>query len=1218
MNIKFYLALILALTGIGLTGSAQVSYNKRATGSIGTLPKASDFLNSASLDNVDMSTGTLKVGIPLYEIKVNDITIPISLNYSATGLKVGQEPGPTGMGWELSAGGKIIANVQGKKDPSGNNDLYSASWKDAVFNDYNAFNPYVSGYQYKAFLDGVLNGTADAAWDTYNYILPNGGGTFTRNGLTFPYDPSISIPYVGQIKTTDGLVYDFSSGETRVTSKRYYYDGSVTGVNSVSNQRNTSSDREATDQDLQRIISTKFKDTVNFTYDRFQAGVHDLSRRTRYSTSEMLPLYRDVRPRETDLSGIVIDGNDQWYKIMEPIINQNRTDVTVHTRISKISFPNGEVDFYYEELDLFGRDVLSNIKVFQKVGNTLNLLKRYVFDYDSDRTYGHYLSSLEIYDGKQVSQGSWDFTYNGKQPVVPGVENMAQDRWGFYNGRTANKTLLENPETVIALKTRKHYPIFNDGQKSNTRMIIYTRPDARQLYGDNLPGNQNGAMNFRIDFADRSTSFTSTQMGTLKSVKMPTGGKFEYAYDFNQFTYMDNAGTTPGLQYVPCGGLRITTITKSLGHDTLYNEHGLDPLKTLIKKYSYGSVTWAGSGSETLSYGTGIIPGTILGNISKYWDASNVTNDHPIENMMLLSHPVNSLTQYNGGPVMYTSVTESQVRNPQTGALSGKTVYFSDPLPQGYRSDAPWIQTYGTIESPQFPIMVISPGVESAQVQGISGIKKYWSTDSLAYPFKLIEQRKFYYQSFPAPQKSENKLISFFATLKGEMNGPFPVNTSQARNTVQNDPLGTGHVYLFNSFVSTQGVGLMDYLGYNNMLSEGNASVYPDKYQYDFKDLQAYSTCVRKIREEVVQWDDNELTLNLFNTNYYYDNPAHYLPTRVATVNTRGDSVITRTRYAADYTSGSITSIMKNQKLSFTDPIEEYVTYKPNSYINKSYYKSGTINTFKLVDGSVMNDKVYRMKINNDSTLYVPSVFSGDDGGIDTSVFKKQVSYDLYVKGNIHKYAELSSPGNVILWGYGNQYPIAKVSNTNNTSSTNDPNGWYTSADVAYTSFERTDKGNWSYAGVAVADTTGPSGKKIYRLENGSITKTNGTPSNVKYVISYWYKNGSTVNVSGGTAGAAVNKNTWGDWTMAERELTNVTGVVTVSGTGYIDELRFHPYDSQMSTYLYEPLIGVTGVIDAKGNLQYYEYDDSQRLRNIRDQKGNLVKSYRYQMGTLN
>jgi YD repeat-containing protein len=52
--------------------------------------------------------------------------------------------------------------------------------------------------------------------------------------------------------------------------------------------------------------------------------------------------------------------------------------------------------------------------------------------------------------------------------------------------------------------------------------------------------------------------------------------------------------------------------------------------------------------------------------------------------------------------------------------------------------------------------------------------------------------------------------------------------------------------------------------------------------------------------------------------------------------------------------------------------------------------------------------------------------------------------------------------------------------------------------------------------------------------------------------------------------------------------------------------------DAQMTTYTYDPVVGITSTTDAKNMTTYYEYDSFQRLMHIRDKDRNIIKSFCY------
>jgi|GEM_PF-1705709 len=1207
MNPKFYLLGILIILGANLNSHAQVSYNKRAMGSIGTTPKvASDFLNNVSLDNVDMTTGTLKIGIPLYEIKVNDISVPISLNYTATGIKVGQEAGPTGMGWELSAGGKIIRNVQGKVDNLSGTNFMPLE----VLNNPFSFDPYAT---HRSLAQDAVDNKGDATWDTYSYILPNGGGTYVKDGTTFPYDPLISISHPGIIKTTDGVIYSFGAGDNMKTRRRIYYEPNtatptwIVGGAPVQWTRDMYPN-EYYDWDLKEIISTKFKDTVSFNYERIENNNPKLAAKTRISTSESLPLYRPV---ESAVENVYYEPTERFYRITSPIISQSKIEYITHTRIQSIKFPNGQVSFEYSVNDICGRDVLLNIKIYQIINGTTTILKEYTFDYDLTQiTYGHYLTAINIFDGKGQKLGAWSFGYQNKLPVIPNVENFAQDRWGFYNGYSLNKTLLEHPDSVLALKVKPRLPIANEVNNYSSKNIKYTRQEATELYGLNNGMNVNGVTTYSINFANRAPNFLQSLRGTLTSVKMPTGATFTYEYEPHKFlleVYPNNAYQQSAFIG---GGIRIKSITKDLGHDSLYT--GAPEGKVIIKKYGYGQGSYSSSGSslENNGYGNVTIPGNVLGNVSKYYSTANPTVTWDINNIMLLSHPVNSLVQNNGSYVMYQSVSES-IMTGYYDDTYGKTVYYNTVPVYADAPDHPWRNNANSsLNDIALPYIYVNAGVKKELMIGTNGIKKFAFRNG---NYIGLEETKYYFKSFNAPPTAQYqmRLLSLYITVASQISGPIPVSNP---GIVLRDPgipadRGGSIVNLFNATHNSNPYGEMDYLAATNLIQEPNTPNFPGRYAYQLIDMTSLSNCIKKESEQTITYSDDggstASTATITDIKYYYDNPAHLLPSRIVKVNSQGDSIITRTKYAQDYAYG-ITAIdyMKANKLALSEPLEEFMTYKSgvNEYVNE-----GIVNTQKVDNNVVYNDKTYKMNVSG-AVAYAGPYYST----LDTTRFKPQISYDDYLKGNIYKYTEANGSGNVVLWGYNNQYPIAKVANAS-------IGGYTPSEEVAYSSFESSEKGNWIYSGNPVTDLTSPSGKRVYSLANGSLSKIKPTSLPAKrYLISYWYKQGSTVNISGGTLGGVTIKNTKAGWSLAEREISAITGSIVVSGTGSIDELRFHPYDAQMTTYTYEPLLGLSGSIDPKGNLQYYEYDDAQRLKNVRDQKGNIVKSYRYNLGTSN
>lgn len=231
------------------------------------------------------------------------------------------------------------------------------------------------------------------------------------------------------------------------------------------------------------------------------------------------------------------------------------------------------------------------------------------------------------------------------------------------------------------------------------------------------------------------------------------------------------------------------------------------------------------------------------------------------------------------------------------------------------------------------------------------------------------------------------------------------------------------------------------------------------------------------------------------------------------------------------------------------------------------------------------------------------SLFLADNDEVDNQVSSIKIptftTYDLYdlSNGKVLQYTSKLQTNSTI-WDYNREYVVAEIKNATYSS-------------VAYTSFEADGKGRWKFSGSALDDASAPTGKKAYALSGGSVYRDSLVVPK-KYVVSYWSKSGAqSVNDT-----TPVQGYTYNGYTYYEHTVTNPTsGTITISGTGTIDELRLHPSDAQMSTYTYEPLVGITSQGDAGGKISYYEYDGTWRLMNIRDQNRNIIRhtDYHYQ-----
>ncbi len=283
--------------------------------------------------------------------------------------------------------------------------------------------------------------------------------------------------------------------------------------------------------------------------------------------------------------------------------------------------------------------------------------------------------------------------------------------------------------------------------------------------------------------------------------------------------------------------------------------------------------------------------------------------------------------------------------------------------------------------------------------------------------------------------------------------------------------------------------------------------------------------------------------------------------------------------------------------------------YYPGS--SAGYITGAQLSLFRISSSynTIVPDRTYKLAINSPVTNFQRFAISGNTTSLD-SRYRQMISFDQYdAYNNLQQYTPIDQNSVNYIWDYLHKYPIAQVKNA-------------VLADVAATSFEADGSGNWTYTGTSTADTTSITGGMSYNLgqTNGNITKS-GLTSSTTYIVSYWISTNSPLTIAGTLAGYPIKGKTINiggvNWTYYEHKLTGQTSL-TLSGTGYLDELRLYPATAQMTTYTYSPLVGTTTSCDVDNKVTYYFYDAYQRLMRVKDQDGNIIKTFQYHYANQN
>jgi YD repeat-containing protein len=417
-------------------------------------------------------------------------------------------------------------------------------------------------------------------------------------------------------------------------------------------------------------------------------------------------------------------------------------------------------------------------------------------------------------------------------------------------------------------------------------------------------------------------------------------------------------------------------------------------------------------------------------------------------------------------------------------------------------------------------------------------------------------------------------------------------------------PLKT-EVYSYNTNESR------DYTNINCLALSWSQNLQPIPYtnsqlvaNYNARTYYIDSRWLPLIAKTTTTYDQNGQNAVVKVDSFTYANSNHKLVTTKKEVLSNGKTSINKYKYVPDYglITGSEELTTDTRALYYLDlyrqistPIEEQtlvydgLTYK---------LTSGKITQYKkLSNNAVVPDSIFISNLSTPSSDITSSSLQTNSKLIFHSSYKREVSFDSYSdKSQFTQYHKINDIYSSVIWDYIGQHPTAVVRNADLVN-------------VAYTSFEDSEAGGWTLGSPLTTKGVSVTGKRYYTISNGKISKN--VNSSLVYTLTYWTKNSSPYIISGAVAGYPVKGVTINGWTYFEHRITG-TSQINFGGSGDIDELRLYPLGAQMTSYTYDPLIGMTSQTDFNGEPAYYEYDSFGRLKLIRDKDGNILKTYDY------
>ncbi|HEX8549502.1 MAG TPA: hypothetical protein VF691_21245 [Cytophagaceae bacterium] len=499
---------------------------------------------------VNYYTGIPQITIPIYEIKVGDLQLPISLNYHAGGIKVDEIASNVGLGWSLFTGGQVSRNVVGLPDDVlGVYSGYLNQTGDIHVNNYaDQFISYASG-------------KADSKPDLFYFSAGNESGKFVLNKdlvgnkvCLLPFK-KIKIEHLGtngnvsaydvatwKITLPNGTVYIFDQFEETFTQS---YLESWSDLPANFNSANYTIPpgyvepvpKHKSVWYLSKITSVK-GDEILFEYD-FPSTDVSSAPKNMIGVSEVFSF--SVSPSTCGQS------NTNKIGVQYQQISQRR--------LKRISFRSGEILFQkgVARCDFKGDNVVDNIIVNSKLpnGNYVQL-KKFQFNYSyldgttltpitGTEVNSNYNKRLILTSIGQSNQGlavpPYKFDYYTDKGL-PNRFSFSQDHWGYYNA--VNNSTLVPSMTVPLIECKNELAKANSCTDFKFYWNIVTNSSDKSCFEIHKDCWQRDlVIKYAEDRSCGSRMDKPQQQGTLKAVTFPTGGKREFEYEPNDIYFSD-------------------------------------------------------------------------------------------------------------------------------------------------------------------------------------------------------------------------------------------------------------------------------------------------------------------------------------------------------------------------------------------------------------------------------------------------------------------------------------------------------------------------------------------------------------------------------------------------------------------------------------------------------------------------------------------------------
>lgn len=525
--------------------SQQYSYCQIPNDYIPSLvPNTPDVSAIEKYDGVSVSkyTGIPSIDIPIHTINFQELKIPISLKYNASGFRPSNESGVVGLGWSLLAETLITRKINGYSDLE-NSGLSSIGY---LYSDLYTQSDFTNGENngvLEELRSARLNGIPlDLLQDIFSvnllgvnlkFVLEKreNANSLIVNGI-FLNNKNHKIKYYLEDKHIEiiddkGYTFEFNDID-KTTLFRGSSDGDKdAAITDLQYQFGTDGNRlkqKIMSWHLTKIVSYDGEELIfnyiNGAYFTYPQLSYSANFPVQSGSPSFLQSPSELRSGAT-LGGFeskhlsLISGN---FGEINFIYDDDRKDL-IEDASEGERFPGIRLNY---ALDGRKPKRLTNIQIKNSLGTQIKNIDFNHSYFNSNKLEDE---EKEAYlrlklDALSINNKKYNFFYDSPNNL-PAKDTNSIDFWGFYNGKNGNRThSIPSYSRVVYDNARRH------------DNIVYFRG------------------------ADRRSDFQFSKKGMLNKIVYPTGGYVEYIYEGNNATVeVDTDPETTNYNYSYLNGL---------------------------------------------------------------------------------------------------------------------------------------------------------------------------------------------------------------------------------------------------------------------------------------------------------------------------------------------------------------------------------------------------------------------------------------------------------------------------------------------------------------------------------------------------------------------------------------------------------------------------------------------------------------------------------------